>query len=129
MLLEHIRIDTENEIKDIDALSSLIMERDGIIPHTPKGRLSERFLSACIRHTLHVSRPTPQSLSAVKEKIMETPTDVLLIEMSSSSIKSVSDTALDLLKREETEYSPIINDAFSALSSYLKQQQATALAV
>ena len=127
MLLEHIRIDTENEARDIDALSSLIMEQEGIIPNTPKGRLSERFLSACIQHTLHISRPTPQGLSAVREKILEAPTDALLTEMSSSSIQSVSDTALDLLKREEKEYNPIINDAFCALSSYLKEQQATAM--
>jgi|GEM_PF-5496651 len=128
MFLDHIRIDTKNEAKDIDALSSLIMAQEGIIPNTPKGRLSERFLSACIQHTLHINRPTPQNLSTVREKFLEAPTDALLTEMSSSSIQSVSDTALDLTKREEKEYTPIINDAFYALSSYLKQQQATAMA-
>jgi type IV secretion system protein VirD4 len=123
MDFDYIRINTEHETEDAQALARNIINPEDKEMDDHWSKTASLFLTGAILHTLHAPRHMPQNLSQFRVKLMEIPTQVLLTEMLSSSLKTISDIAIDLLNRPEPERGSILNTAYVALEDYQQRQK------
>jgi hypothetical protein len=129
MNFDTIRIHSPFEDEDIRrlALSVIDLKSNGLVQYW--NTVAFIFLCAYIRHAIHTTNNQVRSIQAITQQLATDNLDTLLQSMTTSKVKSVSETALTMLNRPEAERQRVLDKIIESVQNGRIQPQSAELTV